>query len=59
MKPIWMSRTFWFNLFAAGVAIAESLVDVVPLEWQPYLIAAYSVGNIILRFDTDTAVSFK
>lgn len=56
MKPIWKSKTFWFNLLAAGAAIAQGqpLHEVVP----PELLAAVVAGiNIALRLITEEPVT--
>jgi hypothetical protein len=59
MKPIWKSRMVLFNLAGLIAGILEALVDVVPADWQPYVVAAFTIINMILRFDTTKPVSFR
>ena len=51
-KPWWRSRTIWFQIVTFSIAVAEAVVDVVPPEWQGYLLASVAILNVILRLDT-------
>lgn len=48
-KSFWRSKTFWLNLIAAGILIAEAVTGeeiVLPLEAQAAILA---VINLMLR----------
>ena len=54
-KSIFKSRTFWFNLAAAGLEVVNLLG--VPLGIPPgTVILVVTAGNIVLRKLTDTPV---
>lgn len=66
-KPIYVSKTFWFNIIVLGLAVAGALgfKEFVPSEdvteqagmLSALVVAAVPVVNIILRFATDTKVT--
>jgi len=60
-KPIWYSKTFWFNVITLIVMIAGVLAD--PATYGPEIAkwAAFilPVGNVILRWMTSEPVTFK
>lgn len=47
-KSIFLSKTFWFNVLATGVELANSYGQFLPIPPATIGIAV-SVGNIILR----------
>lgn len=58
-KPIWKSKTFWFNFLAFVLSAAAILADPVQYgeevaKWATVVITA---GNIILRVVTSQPVS--
>jgi len=58
-KPIWASKTFWFNILAVliGVAGQFGFGEFVADDWTAQaIIVAVAVINIILRFWTTQAV---
>lgn len=63
-KSIWTSTSFLFNAIAAIVAIiaavldAKEVIDILPQNWIPYLTAAVSIGNIVIRVFTFRPVAF-
>ena len=59
MKSVWASKTLWFNVVTALVAIA-SLTDVLPKNILPVAGIIAAIGNIILRvFFTTQAVGIN
>ena len=48
-KPIWQSRTFWFNV----VSLTVALVEILPPR---YAVPIITVGNIVLRFLTTVPI---
>lgn len=55
-KSIWLSKTFYFNLVTGGLAILDQLTPVLPASVQAALPTVILVGNVILRFLTDSPV---
>ena len=56
-KPIWQSKTLWFNLISALVAVL-ALPELATLNLDPKMVALImGVLNIILRFWTKEPVS--
>jgi len=53
-KPFYKSKTFWFNVVAFIVAILANFgyTGEVPADWQPFILPAVIVANLILRFVT-------
>ncbi|WP_439150789.1 hypothetical protein [Sulfitobacter sp.] len=60
-KSIFLSKTFWVNALTAVVAAIEAsgLADVVPAEYQEYVLTALALGNIALRLATYRPVHVK
>ena len=60
-KPWYMSRTMWFNLLNVGLMIASltEIINIIPVEWVDYWLAAVAVGNILLRMDTSRPLVLK
>lgn len=53
-KSIFASKTFWFNVGTALVAVGNGALGfALPLE---YVIAISAVGNLILRYNTELPV---
>ncbi len=49
MKPFWKSKTFWINVLAAGVLVAEGITGesvIMGLEIQALVLACI---NLVLR----------
>ena len=58
MKKFWASKTFWINVIAATLLIAEGVTGeelVIPLEVQAVILAGV---NLILRSVTREPVSW-
>lgn len=60
-KPWYKSRTMWFNLLNVVLMIASltEIINIIPVEWTDYWIAAVAVGNILLRMDTSKPLVLK
>ena len=60
-KPLWKSRTLWFNLVVAGLAAAEAssglLQPLMPGNVYGWLVFALTVGNAVLRVLTTVGVA--
>jgi hypothetical protein len=50
-KPLWLTKTFAFNTFAAALEIAQILLDFRVISSQ-YVLLGMAVGNVILRYLT-------
>lgn len=62
-KTIWQSKTFWFNIVSLILAIA-AVVQTNPLFTDKQTVLEVlgivtTVGNVILRFITNTGVTLK
>jgi len=57
-KPIWKSKTMWFNVITLTLGILEVLNGVYIVDAQQLLLIN-GVGNLLLRYVTDTAVTLK
>jgi len=57
-KPIWKSKTIWFNLITLALGVLEILNGVYMVDAQQLLLVN-GVGNLLLRYVTDTAVTLK
>jgi len=57
-KPIWKSKTVWFNLITLALGVLEILNGVYMVDAQQLLLVN-GVGNLLLRYVTDTAVTLK
>ena len=59
-KFVALSKMTWVNTFVTVLGILALLNQVVPPEWNPWIIFATGVVNVILRvWFTDSAVTFK
>lgn len=66
-KPIWRSRTFWFNFAMSLLAVGAELAPLLDLVTDPVLQARARAilmiltiaGNFVLRLVTDTKVTLK
>lgn len=59
-KPIWASKTVWFNVLAllTGVALAYGFGDHVADPWvSEGVTVIVTLGNLALRFITSKAIS--
>lgn len=58
MKPLWKSKTFWFNALVAVGSLAQGqpLPEVLPPELLAAVVAAV---NIALRLTTKEAVTLR
>jgi len=57
-KPMWKSKTVWFNLITLALGVIEILNGVYVVDAQQLLLVN-GVGNLFLRSITDTAVTLK
>jgi hypothetical protein len=50
-KPIWQSKTFWFNVIATGLDVLAltELGGILPKEAAAYITVLQGIGNILLR----------
>lgn len=50
-KPFWQSKTVWFNLVTAVLAVLAlpEFVHLVPTSWLPYIGLVSAIGNTVLR----------
>ena len=53
-KPIWKSKTFWFNVLGGIATFLLHAGAVLPPEWAA---AALAIGNLLLRYVTKTPVT--
>lgn len=62
-KPLWASKTLWFNLVVAALAAAEAasglLQPLLPGNVYGWLTFALTVGNTVLRVITTSAVALR
>jgi hypothetical protein len=59
-KPIWYSKTFWFNLLSGVAALVVELASVPDLGLDPKsVIVALAVANMVLRYTTSQPVSLQ
>lgn len=62
-KPLWASKTLWFNLVVAALAAAEAasglLQPLLPGNIYGWLTFALTVGNTALRVVTTSAVALR
>lgn len=56
-KPIWQSKTFWLNVVAGGLEIAQAVGDLKLVPPGTITVIA-AIGNIILRRITSSPVTF-
>jgi len=57
-KPIWKSKTIWFNVITLTLGILEVINGVYLVDTQQLLLIN-GVGNLLLRYVTNTAVTLK
>jgi len=53
-KKWYLSKTFWFNVFAfvAAVLVGFGYSGELPAEWEQYVVIAVAVVNLVLRLVT-------
>lgn len=57
-KPIYQSKTVWFNVFATMAEMFAISQGIVAPEVVPYMVAAHGIANVILRvWFTDTKLT--
>lgn len=63
MKPIYASKTFWFNIFAGALLVLEAqlgaLTAVLPAHFGPWVLLVIPLANVVLRAITTEAVKIK
>jgi hypothetical protein len=58
MKPVWQSKTLAVNGLILVLAVLDAAQALpIPATWAPYIIAAASVLNVVLRLTTNTGLS--
>lgn len=59
-KPVGQSLTIWFNAVAliVGVLSLPEVVAIIPTNMLRIVVLVVAVGNLILRFRTDTPIAF-
>jgi hypothetical protein len=58
MKPFWQSKTLLANSLILVLAVLDAAQALpIPATWAPYIIAAASVLNVVLRLTTNTGLS--
>ena len=59
-KKFYQSKVFWINLVTLVVTIATGVLglDFIPKKVVDYLLPIVSLGNLVLRFGTDTKLTF-
>lgn len=59
MKPIWQSKTFWFNILTTVAALLASpeIAAFLGPNGMQYIVVAQTALNIILRLLSKDAVS--
>lgn len=55
-KPVWKSKTIWFNVLAL---LATGLTNAADFFPPHYALAIAAIGNLILRYTTTTPVEMK
>ena len=67
MKAFWKSLTVWFNT-VSGTLIAmipmameqlPVLKEYLPVNWYMWALLALTVGNLIIRVKTNTAIGMR
>jgi len=60
-KPIWLSKTIYFNVLAFIVAIAVvfGYQGELPPEWEKWVTVVIAIVNLALRFWTKQPVKIK
>lgn len=60
-KQWYQSKTVWFNIVTVALAALPELIDAVkviaPPRWIDLLVLVNTVGNIVLRAVTKTAIT--
>lgn len=57
-KPVWKSKTMWFNAITLALGVLEVINGVYLVDSQ-HLLLINGIGNLLLRYVTDTAVVLK
>tara|TARA_R110000772_G_scaffold118963_2_gene224881 strand:- start:517 stop:720 length:204 start_codon:yes stop_codon:yes gene_type:complete len=57
VKSMFASTTVWFNAVSLVVMLSEALADVLPPDWTPIFGVVVTVGNVLLRFKTNSAIA--
>lgn len=60
MKKFYASKTFWFNIVAfivVGILPAFGYDGTIPGDWQPFVLPAVVLINLVLRFITKEPLS--
>lgn len=56
-KSIFTSKTFWANVLGVAADAILHYSGVLPPEWQPYIVMAGGIINVVLRAITTQPVT--
>lgn len=60
MKKWYQSKTVWFNIITAALAVVSEVSNIFPMTSHPKVwVTVTTIGNLILRFLTTGALGAK
>ena len=59
MKPVWMSKTLWFNLISLLLLIAEGVLETGWVDPKVMGIIIVAVNGVLRLWFSDSVLSFK
>lgn len=59
MKPLYRSKTAWFQGLTFAVGVLQLSTEIVPATWTPYILFGISVLNLALRMVTSEGVTLR
>lgn len=57
MKPWYKSRAVWFNVIVAAAGALVAIPNLLPAWGYAIATVIVAVVNVLIRFDTDTAIA--